>query len=80
MIILQPVSSSESSSQKSRTLQGTFLPSMVPIHPMVLEKKFVLHISHRVTMLTYVPSGGHPGFSIGTKSNNTWLAACNDHS
>jgi hypothetical protein len=36
-------------------LQGTFLPSMVPIHPVVLEKKFVLHISHRVAMLTYVP-------------------------
>jgi hypothetical protein len=27
---------------------------MVPIHPMVLEKKFVLHISHRVSMLNYV--------------------------
>jgi hypothetical protein len=27
---------------------------MVPIHPVVLEK-FVLHISHRVTMLNYVP-------------------------
>ena len=38
-----------------RTLQGTFLPSMVPIHPVVLEKKFVLHISHWVAMLTYVP-------------------------
>jgi hypothetical protein len=38
-----------------RTLQGTFLPSMVPIHPVVLEKKFVLHISHRVAMLNYVP-------------------------
>jgi hypothetical protein len=25
-------------------------------------------------------SGGHLGFSIGPKSNNTWLAACNDHS
>jgi hypothetical protein len=37
-------------------LQGTFLPSMVPIHPVVLEKKFVLHISHRVAMLNYVPS------------------------
>jgi hypothetical protein len=23
---------------------------------------------------------GHLGFSIGPKSNNTWLAACNDHS
>jgi hypothetical protein len=30
-----------------RTLSGTFLPSMVPIHPVVLEKKFVLHIFHR---------------------------------
>jgi hypothetical protein len=29
-----------------RTLQGTSLPSMVPIHPVVLEKKFVLHISN----------------------------------
>jgi hypothetical protein len=38
-----------------RTLQGTFLSSMVPIHPVVLEKKFVLHISHWVAMLTYVP-------------------------
>jgi hypothetical protein len=28
---------------------------MVPIHPVVLEKKFVLHISHRVAMLNYVP-------------------------
>jgi hypothetical protein len=36
-------------------LQGTFLQSMVPIHPVVLEKKFVLHISHSVAMLTYVP-------------------------
>jgi branched-subunit amino acid transport protein AzlD len=27
---------------------------MVPIHPVVLEKKFVLHISHWVAMLTYV--------------------------
>jgi hypothetical protein len=36
-------------------MSGTFLPSMVPIHPMVLEKKFVLHISHRVAMLNYVP-------------------------
>ena len=26
------------------------------------------------------PAGGHLGFSIGPKSNNTWLAACNDHS
>jgi hypothetical protein len=26
---------------------------MVPIHPVVLEKKFVLHISHRVVMLNY---------------------------
>jgi hypothetical protein len=25
-------------------------------------------------------AGGHLGFSIGPKSNNTWLAACNDHS
>jgi hypothetical protein len=32
---------------------GGFL--MVPIHPVVLEKKFVLHISHWVAMLTYVP-------------------------
>jgi hypothetical protein len=23
---------------------------------------------------------GHLGFSIGPESNNTWLAACNDHS
>jgi hypothetical protein len=38
-----------------KVLQGTFLPSMVPIHPVVLEKKFVLHISHRVAMLNYVP-------------------------
>jgi hypothetical protein len=30
-------------------------PSMVPIHPVVLEKEFVLHISHRVAMLNYVP-------------------------
>jgi hypothetical protein len=28
---------------------------MVPIHPVVLEKKFALHISHWVAMLTYVP-------------------------
>jgi hypothetical protein len=28
---------------------------MVPIHQVVLEKKFVLHISHRVAMLNYVP-------------------------
>jgi hypothetical protein len=28
---------------------------MVPIHPVVLEKKFVLHISHRVAILNYVP-------------------------
>jgi hypothetical protein len=28
---------------------------MVPIHPVVLEKKFVLHISHGVAMLNYVP-------------------------
>jgi hypothetical protein len=27
---------------------------MVPIHPVVLEKKFVLNISHRVAMLNYV--------------------------
>ena len=28
-------------------------------------------------MLNYVPPpGGHLGFSIGPKSNNTWLAAC----
>jgi hypothetical protein len=26
------------------------------------------------------PLVGHLGFSIGPKSNNTWLAACNDHS
>jgi hypothetical protein len=26
------------------------------------------------------PAGGHLGFSIGPKNNNTWLAACNDHS
>jgi hypothetical protein len=32
------------------TLQGTFLPSRVPIHPVVLENKFVLHISHRVAV------------------------------
>jgi hypothetical protein len=38
-----------------KDLAGTFLPSMVPIHPVVLEKKFVLHISHRVAMLNYVP-------------------------
>jgi hypothetical protein len=38
-----------------KTLSGTFLPSMVPIHPVVLEKNFVLHISHRVAMLNYVP-------------------------
>jgi hypothetical protein len=25
------------------------------------------------------PAGGHLGFSIGPKINNTWLAACNDH-
>jgi hypothetical protein len=25
-------------------------------------------------------TGGHLGFSIGRKSNNTWLADCNDHS
>jgi hypothetical protein len=36
-----------------RTLQGTFLPRMVPIHPVVLEKKFILHISHRVAMLKF---------------------------
>jgi hypothetical protein len=24
------------------------------------------------------PAGGHLGFSIGPKSNNIWLAACND--
>ena len=40
--------------QLIRTLSATFLPSMVPIHQ-VLEKKFVLHISHRVAMLNYVP-------------------------
>jgi hypothetical protein len=53
---------------------------MVPIHPVVLEKKFVLHISHKVAMLNMSPAGGHLGFSIGQKRNNTWLAACNDHS
>jgi hypothetical protein len=53
---------------------------MVPIHPVVLEKKFVLHISHRVAILIMFPAGGHLGFSIGPKSNNTWLAAYNDHS
>jgi hypothetical protein len=25
-------------------------------------------------------AGGHLEFSIGPKSNNTWLAACNDQS
>jgi hypothetical protein len=24
------------------------------------------------------PAGGHLGFSIGPKSNNTWIVACND--
>ena len=62
-----------------KDLQGTFLPSMVPIHPVVLEKKLVLHISHGVAV-KLCPPGGHLGFSIGPKSNNTWLAACNDHS
>jgi hypothetical protein len=38
-----------------QNLVRKFLPSMVPIHPMVLEKKFILHISHRVAMLNYVP-------------------------
>jgi hypothetical protein len=34
---------------------------MVPFHPVVLEKKFVLHISHRGAMLNYVP-GWRPYF------------------
>jgi hypothetical protein len=38
------------------------------------------HISHKVAMWNYVPRWRHLGFSIGPKSNNTWLAACNDHS
>jgi hypothetical protein len=25
------------------------------------------------------PAGGHLGFSISPKRNNTWLASCNDH-
>jgi hypothetical protein len=29
---------------------------MVPIHPVVLEKKFVLHISHRVAKFKLCPS------------------------
>jgi hypothetical protein len=34
----------------------TFVPISHPtIHPVVLEKQFVLHISHRVAMLNYVP-------------------------
>ena len=33
-----------------KDLARKFLPSIVPIHPVVLEKKFVLHISHRVTV------------------------------
>jgi hypothetical protein len=40
---------------------------MVPIHPVVLEKKFVLHISHRVGLLLFwlienprwLPTAGH---------------------
>jgi hypothetical protein len=40
---------------------------MVPIHPVVLEKKFVLHISHRVAMLNYIPAGGHLGFQSDQK-------------
>jgi hypothetical protein len=46
---------SEQQQQLIRTLSGTFLPSMVPIHQVVLEKKFVLHISHKVAMLNYFP-------------------------
>jgi putative effector of murein hydrolase LrgA (UPF0299 family) len=38
-----------------KDLAKKFLPSMSPIHPVVLEKKIVLHISHRVAMLNYVP-------------------------
>jgi hypothetical protein len=38
-----------------KDLARNILPSMIPIHPVVLEKKFVLHISHGVAMLTYVP-------------------------
>jgi hypothetical protein len=37
-----------------KDLARKFLPSIVPIHPVVLEKKFVLHISLRVAMLNYV--------------------------
>jgi hypothetical protein len=61
-----------------RTLSGTFLPRMVPIHPVVLEKKFVLHISHRVAMLNYVPQPCW--ITDRNESNNTWLDHANEHS
>jgi hypothetical protein len=38
-----------------KELAGTFLPSMVPFHPGVLEKKFVLNISHRVANVKLCP-------------------------
>ena len=41
--------------QLIRTVSWIFLQCMVPIHPVVLEKKLVLHISHRLAMLNYVP-------------------------
>jgi hypothetical protein len=46
---------------------------MVPIHPMVLEKKFVLHISHRVAMLNYVPRIGFPTWLPGAIKASDWL-------
>jgi hypothetical protein len=50
---------------------------------------FLAHLTQRsgellpslcIRLLSMSPAGGHLGFSIGPKSNNTWLAACNDHS
>jgi hypothetical protein len=42
---------------------------MVPIHPMILEKKFVLHISNRVAMLNYIPRW-QPSWIVNLKQ--TW--------
>jgi hypothetical protein len=46
---------------------------MVPIHPVVLEKKFVLHISHRVTVNLFFVPIGYPIWLPGTIIASDWL-------
>jgi hypothetical protein len=44
------------------------------------KKKYLFSSPDPKGHVSYCHHLGHLGFSIGPKSNNTWLAACNDHS